>query len=225
MIVHPYTAYDPHDEDARQRMALAKLTWQKQRWLEFPIYDNQLPRLWREEGRQFAYIKDVFDYVCAPAAPDDIICYTNADICVRSDCALMVATRMQHVDACYSFRRDFPKLVTPLADSLIPQGQHYPGSDLKAFRKRWWTAHRGEMADMILGLEAWDPLMRILIEDTHKGCDVELPLTHYHQRHGSYWEARDNRYRLRGQLYCLRLAKQWLMKRGRNPANFGIRGV
>jgi hypothetical protein len=224
-LIHVFTDYTPADEETRQRMAIAQLTWKKQPWRECPVRDDQLPRLWKEEGRQFAYIKDVFDFGAANAHNEDIVCYTNADICVRSDCAVMIAARMQYVDACYSYRRDFPALVAPLHDSLISQGQHYPGSDLKAFRKRWWLEHRAQMADMILGLEAWDPLIRILIEDTHNGRDVELPLTHYHVRHGSFWETPSNRYRLKGQLHCLRLAKAWLLKRHRDPANYGIRGV
>lgn len=221
-VVHIWTDYTPADEPTRQRMAIAQATWKNQPWRECPVRDEQLPRLWKEEGRQFAYIKDVFDFAAKSSKDNDIIIYTNADICVRTDCAAQITLALQQSEACYSFRRDFGPLKEPIPDSKIVTGHNYVGSDLKAFRKRWWTKHRHEMADMILGLEAWDPIMRILIADSNKGRTVEIPNTHYHQRHDSYWETSYNRYRLKGQVHCLRLAYAWLTKHGRKPEHFGV---
>ena len=52
-LFHCYTAYTPQDPEAVRRMELAQRTWKQQPWTEIPVRDEDLPRLWREEGRQF----------------------------------------------------------------------------------------------------------------------------------------------------------------------------
>jgi hypothetical protein len=181
-----------------------------------------LTRLWKEEGRQFAYLRDVFSLACAGLKPDDILIYTNADIHCRPDCSEAVTRTLQQADACYAFRRDFGRLDKPLEPSDYAKGNFYVGSDLCGFRVSWWLKQRQNMPDMILGLEAWDPCYRTLVEQTNPRKTVSIRDVIGHERHNSYWERSENRTRLKGQLYCRDLAARWLKGRSVNPAKHGL---
>lgn len=224
LIHHFWTSYEPKEQDSKLRQKLAKSTWTTQLWEEVPVKDKDLPRLWEEEGRRFPYVRDVFDFACNGLPHDDIMVYTNADICVRSDCAIIVAHAMQEADAFYSMRRDFNHDFTePIPDEFITRGDAYVGSDLYGFRVHWWRKNRFDMPDLIVGLEAWDACLRKLIELTNPGRITSIPNTHYHRRHASPWESAENRYRWRGQLYCLKTASKWMRNHGVNPNTHGIK--
>lgn len=185
--------------------------------------DDNLPRLWEEEGRKFPFVRDVFDFACLGLPDGDIMVYTNADICVRSDCALRIAQAMQDTDALFSMRRDFNEdFSEPIPDDAIARGDAYVGSDLYAFRVHWWRVQRKNFPDLIVALELWDACMRKLIELTNYGKPFSLPDTNYHRRHASYWETAENRYRLQGQIYCLKTGSAWLRSYNINPTSYGV---
>jgi hypothetical protein len=186
------------------------------------VRDQDLPRLWKEEGRAFPLLRDVFDFAGRDKRISDILIYTNADIHVRSDCSAQVALTLQGTDACYCFRRDFPRLNSVLADDAFATGEDYPGHDLTAFRVGWWQQYRSEMPDMVVGLEAWDPCIRVLIDKTNPDKDVTLHDLIAHERHSSYWEKAENRYRLNGQKHNIALAKAFLAANGINPKTRGL---
>jgi len=222
-IYHFSTQYEPKDHEAKERQRVAKITWSTQLWTEIPIRDKDLPRMWREEGREFPYIRDIFDFACKQLNDQDIACYSNSDIMVRSDCALAIAERLQETDAAYCFRRDFPNPVSePIPDDVIERGHDYVGSDLYAFRVAWWKSNRLAMADLIAGLEAWDCIMRYVMDLTNPGKPTVLKNLIAHVRHDSYWERAENRYRLLGQKYCLKTAAAWLRTHGIDPSSHGI---
>lgn len=217
--------YFVHDGDAatRARQALAKATWTTQFWSELPVNASDLPRVWVEEGRTYPHILDLFDLACSFLSPGDIAIYTNSDICVVSHCAFAIANALQETDAAYCFRRDFAEpFHEPIPDDVVARGSDYPGSDLYAFRVYWWRDHRKDFPDMITGHEAWDPVLRHLMDLTNPGRPTRLRDLIYHHRHPSWWESPANRYRLRGQLHNLRLASAWLKARGIDPAIHGI---
>jgi hypothetical protein len=78
------------------------------------------------------------------------------------------------------------------------------------------------MPDMILGLEAWDPCYRTLVDVTNPAKRVCVKDVIYHERHNSYWERPENRKRLKGQKLCLALAAGFLSKHGVDPKRHGI---
>jgi hypothetical protein len=223
VIVHFYSDYTPASEDALNRQIVAQQTWAKQPWRERPVLESELPRVWKEEGKQLPYVKDVFDIATADLPARAIAVYTNADICVRSDCALQIAGAMQDTEALYSFRRDFHfDFNAPMADTMIERGKHYPGTDLYAFRVSWWRANRASYPDMLIGIEFWDPVLRTLIERTNQGRGIVLPGVSYHRKHASFWEQAENRYRLRAQMHNLTLGRDWLVALGINPARYSL---
>ena len=82
------------------------------------------------------------------------------------------------------------------------------------------------MPDMVLALEAADPVLRQLVDETNpETAPNEVLGLVAHERHYSWWEDGNNRYRLRGQIHNLTLAKKFFRHRRINEASFGIRGV
>jgi hypothetical protein len=221
-LYHCYTKYEATDPDTVRRNFIAQATWKQQPWTEIPVRDEDLSRLWKEEGRQFAYLRDVFSKASDPLKPDDVLIYTNADIHCRADCSMQVLECLRSAGACYAFRRDFGRLEKPVESNRYASGNLYCGSDLCGFRVSWWRQHRQNMPDMILGLEAWDPCWRLLVERTNPGKTVCLRDIIAHERHNSYWERGENRMRLKGQVYCRELAARWLKGHGINPAQHGL---
>lgn len=231
MTYHFYSSFPVKDPETFRRQSLAEKTWDLQDWEELPIYDEVLPRMFDERGRKFPYLKDVFDSAFKRTrSGSDILVYTNADICVSTDCSKRIEAHLENRGACYAFRRDFGRLEAPIPDSSIQQGENYPGTDLFAFRASWWADNGRYFPDMILGREAFDPVMRVLMENTNHLKPLSLPNLIYHERHGAptgsvYWEDPRHRYTLPGQLHNLRLAYDWLPRNGYKPENFGIRRV
>lgn len=226
MMIHAYSAYTPKDSEGARRHRVAQESWAGMGWQELPISDMDLPRRFYERGTHLPYIRDLFDYAVTNRDDSDIVVFTNSDIGVASDARFSIAEAHQFNDATYAFRRDFNhKVEKPIPDVDIGRGVHYPGSDLFAFRAGWWRYWRNDYPDLILAREAWDACMRVLVEQTNKNKPISIPNIIWHERHPNGWEAGTLRYSLPGQLYNLRLASAWLVLRGYNPAEFGIRKV
>lgn len=225
MIRHLYSAYDPADPETIRRGALARQTWPRQPWRDFPVRCEHLPRRWLERGRAFPHLRDLFDAGVRDAADETIVCYTNFDIHVRGDCCAQVAAALAVADACYAYRRDFHhRLEAPLNDADFAAGHWYPGSDLAAFRAGWWRSVRDRFPDFIIGFEGADPCLRLLIERTNPGAEVCVRDVIAHERHSDagHWEHPDNRYTSPGQRHNIRLARVFLIRHGVKPAAHGL---
>lgn len=222
-IHHLFSAFVPSDPETARRHRIAQSTWPRQPWKDCGVRDDQLPRLWHEKGRSYPYVKDLFDFACHDKPNCDIMVFTNTDIMVRGDCCARVAEALQTSDACYSYRRDWHhRIDSPPPDKDFEKGLDYAGSDLAGFRVGWWRDNREEMPDMIIGFEAWDTVLRTLIDETNPNGSPMRDII-CHERHGSYWENPAHRYKLKSQQHNLGLAKAFLMERGLNPQNYCIR--
>ena len=221
MIYHVYSSYRPRNPETRRRMALAARTWAKQPWVDTPIADDQV-RCFSERSGTVPFIRDLFNTGCQGKHDEDIIVFTNADICVSSDCCFKITMSLQSVDAVYCFRRDFQRLTEVLPDHAIRHGNHYCGSDLYAFRVGWWHQYQDQFPDMLLGREAWDAVLRLLIEATHPQKQVGLQDLIYHERHGSVWENPMNRRTIAGQIHNINLAKKFCFEIGFDYRRIGL---
>lgn len=223
MIYHAYSAFEPRDVATKKRHEVARATWAVQPWIEIPIRDEELPRLWEEEGRAYPFVADIFNRACAGLSENAIMVFTNSDLCVCSNCALQIAAAMQDTDALFSMRRDFNHpFHEPIPDDVIARGDNYAGSDLYAFRVAWWEKNKAHFPDMITACELWDAVLRQLIIETNPDRIVSVPDLSYHHRHGSTWENPKNRYRLKGQIHNLRLGSMWLRMHDIDPAQHGV---
>lgn len=224
MIVHIFSDFLPSDPEDRRRHLLARETWPRQPWIEKPVPDSKLPRLFVDGNRRYPYVRDIFDFGCEGCADEVIVCFTNSDIFVRGDACQVIAATMQSVEALYSRRRDFHhKLTSVPPDADYVKGHDYPGKDLFAFRVRWWREVREHWPEMILGFEAWDAVMQEIIELTNDKSRCGLRDIIAHCRHSSRWERSENRYTLPGQKLCLRNAYVWMVQHGIAPSKHGIR--
>ncbi len=140
------------------------------------------------------------------------------------DACLRIVAEMQRNDAGYGFRKDaYYRIIKPPTQQEIEQGTDYAGADLFFFRCRWWKKWRKECPDLLLAREAWDCIMRHLIEETNPNKPLALVNVCLHERHANGWENPSIRYALAGQIHNLTMAKAFLKQRGINAANFGIR--
>jgi hypothetical protein len=222
MIYHVYSHYTPKNPDTARRMHVAKLTWASQPWHELPVPDNN-GRLFVDRGGKVPYIKDILDKGAHNRHAQDILVFTNSDICVRSNCAMLIAAAMQALSAAYCFRRDFGRLNGPVPDKLIHKGNPYVGSDLYAMRVGWWKRYRSDFPDMLLGRECWDAVLRLLIDQqTDPSQSATLHNLIYHEWHASTWENPRNRGSLPSQLHNQGIARAWMRAWGYDPRSIGI---
>jgi hypothetical protein len=203
-------------------MALAARTWSIQPWIEIPV-PERAGRVFTDEAGTVPYIKDILDIATSAKQPEDIIVFTNADTCVRTDAVYLIVGAMQATAAIYSFRRDFGPLNTPLPDNMIQNGTDYVGCDLFAFRVAWWLTYADSFPDLLLGRETWDCVMRLIMNWTNSDASAALPNMIYHERHATIWENHKNRHRLPSQIHNLNLAKRWMAFYKVDHCAFGIR--
>lgn len=223
MIYHVYSKLEPKDPETKRRHHVAYQTWQQQPWDELPIWDEDLPRLFTEHDRRIPFVRDLFNRGSANAQPEDIVIYTNVDIMVRGDCCARVAETLQNVDACYAYRRDFQhRIEKPLPDGDYAKGLNYAGSDLFAFRAGWWEHVKEAMPDMLIATEAWDPVLRTLIDETNPQGGTCVPDIICHERHYSRWEDPKFRYKSPAQVHNLGQARMFFALRAIDWRKFGI---
>lgn len=221
MIYHVYSSYVPQNKDTLRRMTLAKKTWDIQPWVDLPIVDRQV-KCYTDYKGKVPYVKDILRAASEGKKVEDIFVFTNSDICVSSDCCFKITMALQSIDAAYCFRRDFNRIEKIIPDEVIPRGQHYVGSDLYAFRLGWWLKYGPEFPNLLLGREAWDSVLRILIEQTHPGQQVTLHNLIYHERHASVWENPHNRRTIPSQMHNVSLARDFCYQVGFDPRKIGL---
>ena len=221
MIYHAHSHYRPKDPESLRRMNLAGVTWNKQPWVDFPVEESG-GRLYTDSIGSVPFVKDILDSACKGRSDNDIVVFTNSDTCVSGNCSFLIAAQLQVCDAAYCFRRDFQRLTSELSDDDIEHGSLYCGTDLKAFRVRWWRLNRDNFPDLLLGRESWDAIMRLLMGITHPGVSSELRNLIYHERHPTSWENPANRYTVKSQLHNIALAKTWLKLHNIKPSAIGL---
>jgi hypothetical protein len=231
LVIQEYT---PEHEEEKLRVANAKSTWeealknQKHTQMYRPSVKD-MPRNSNSIGdpRGLMFINDILDYAADKASGyHDIICYTNTDICLTQDALEVVFAKLKTLEACFSARVDctLPEAQQRFLSPHLAQYPAYVGTDLVAFRKRWWTKWREIMPPLILGYEAWDWVMRMIIRQVEgDGAEIRPPVC-YHARHTPFWADGRNIQTHPGQLYCRRIARQWALDNGLqdglNPEGF-----
>ena len=210
-IHHVYQDFANND-DAKRRNAMAASTWNDEyklgRWSEHPVRSFTRDSSSLIPGKKMPFIKDLINAAIPDMLPDEYLMLTNSDTCIRR--GLTHEIRRGKSESYFSHRYDLESITRPLTVNEIERGKWYAGSDLFVFTKRWWLANRDEMPDMLIGCEAWDKILRILIQ-SHGGS--ELHSCAYHEKHSISWpiskESQYNRI----------LAKEFLTKRNLPFAN------
>jgi hypothetical protein len=201
-IIHVSSIYKPKDDNSIRRNEFAQKTWKS-------LYEsgNVIPAMMYDDNDELPKIKDIFEWgykFCKN--DDDIILYTNSDICITEDAYNKILESCKRYQCTFSFRKDFDKLEeikTPseVSKSLFSNGSRTPkGADVFAVTKRWWLEWRDYLPDnQIIGRPTWDWIFRITMgfslegditfvkkfEDQGRVC--ETPNISYHEKHESFW--------------------------------------
>lgn len=212
MIYHTAHNYTSKDDDENRRNAFAKYTWMcLDNWNLSPY-----TMLGDPNSSDFGdtapvpYIKRIINKTADIIQDDDIIFYSNSDICLVPETPIHLLDKMADTDFCYCSRVDFEVIDRP--KSVIDLwGKHkFCGIDSFAFRKRWWRCIEPGFPDFVIGREVWDHVMSILMKMQNPDCELKTPLT-YHKIHSSYWSR--NITVNPGQKHNRRLGRQWLKSR------------
>ena len=235
-IIHISSLYKSNDTENNRRSNLAQVTWKKlyetEKIIPFIKYDNV-------NNKNIPKIKDLFNEGYNMCINDnDIIMYTNSDICLTEDLYKKVVESCNKYECTFSFRKDFLfELDRPMSKTMIENtkysgGNIYPeGADLFAVTKSWWEKWKDYLPnDQVIGRPTWDWIFRITMGKSIEGDIVfsqtfeeqgticETPNISYHESHNSYWERPENLLD-KDSIKNSRIAYYW-MKEKSNNINF-----
>jgi len=225
-----YSDVPPWDDDCKRRFENARYSWdlhfQTGAMMDFPVKDSDLHRTSESIGdpRPVPYVRDLFDYGCKFAMPEDIVVYINKDAGLTTVAPERIIEAVQRNNgvAC-AFRRNITP--TPWVHlKTLTGGSCDGGFDLMAFQPGWWRMHRNKLPDMLIGREAWDTCFRTLAEEHVSGeaasslridywnMPMHLDHTIWHEYHPPYWIKA--KYSNPGQQLNRKLAQQFFSERG-----------
>lgn len=166
-IIHVWNDYPYRAEDAKYRHGIANQSWEseykKGRWIPCPVYDAQLSRNAQNigESKPFPFINDLIELAASQAQPDDVICLTNDDTIFLDGLTERI---LQGEPPFWSSRWEHSKVSGSLNSETIKKNSwKHVGADVFVFTKRWWMEKRAEFPDMLVACEAWDLVLRTLI--------------------------------------------------------------
>jgi hypothetical protein len=207
-IIHVSSIYRPKDNDSIRRNEFAQKTWKN-------LYEsgNVIPAMLYDDNDELPKIKDIFEWgykFCKN--DDDIILYTNSDICLTEDAYDKILESCKKYQCTFSFRKDFQFELERVMDkdevsnTKWSGGNEWPtGADLFAVTKKWWLDWKDYLPDnQLIGRPTWDWIFRITMGKSIEGDVVfrqrfeeqgticETPNISYHETHNSYWERPEN---------------------------------
>ncbi len=195
--------------EALRRHRMAQATWEGTGWITLPVRENE--RAINDGMRAVPFIKDLVEAAVHCAGPRDAIVLTNADTCVSGPAAARLSEAMRTHGCAYSFRRDVPRIDRALSQDEISRAPQYAGADLFAFTVEWWQRHGKLLPDLVLGAEAWDWCLRMLM---HQAGAAQFNDLIYHERHANMWERPEHRHSLLSQMHNRGLAMPFLAAHG-----------
>lgn len=226
IFVHAYTGGKPGP-----RQALAQSTWPQEHatlekeYLIVPLKvdESKLPRTSEKIGdtRKMPFLHDMMNAASSFCYGDhDIIHVTNDDLCVTEGGLRPMVERTKKRGSTYAHRREFiPQdlqklgltgLTRPLTPEEIITGREHSGCDSVTFTNKWWkdigSVH---LPDFVIGCEAWDTIIIMLMRMSGSGWGWKN--TTYHEYHSSFWKTGDNHFSNPGQIHNRRLAKEYLV--------------
>ena len=235
-IIHTTSIHESNNLDSNRRNEFAQKTWLK-------LYESSkiIPAniYCKSNSEEIPRIKDIFDHAYSLCeSEDDIIMYTNSDICLTSDIYEKITESCKKWNCTFSFRKDFNfELEREMTKEEIrltrwSGGNETPtGADLFAVTKSWWEKWRDYIPnEQVIGRPTWDWVFRITMGKSIEGDIVfsqtfeeqgticETPDISYHETHNSYWERPENLLD-KDSIKNTRIAYYW-MKEKSNNINF-----
>ena len=221
-LLHFYSDHRYTSDNDRRRCEIAQSTWLFD--VDLAIKDSDLPRLFDDgNGRRIPFIRDLFDFACQGQPDDQIMVFSNTDICFRSNTEEWVSKAMAKVDACYCIRSDFEHLECPLPDWAISLRSTDYGTDAYCFKPRWWKKYREIYPDMLIGRQWWDSIMNIVVDRSQPETAMNvIRWLIYHESHNSFWIENGNNVKLPSQIHNRELARGWFKRNNVDPAPYHL---
>lgn len=166
-IIHAWNDYPYRSDEAMYRHSVACASWdaeyKKGRWIPAMVCDAQLTRNGTSvgESKPLPFVNDIINIACEQAQPDDLIVLTNDDTIFLSG----ITERLLSAEPPFwSSRWEHSKVKRPLDSEAIKRNSwKHVGADIFVFTKRWWMEFGNEFPDMLVAREAWDLVLRTLI--------------------------------------------------------------
>jgi hypothetical protein len=195
-LILVYSPYLPRDPVIAEKQRIAQESW---RWhatngdvILLPLVTEKMPRL-----------RELLDYGCQFALPEDIVLYANLDAGLTSDAAERIVAGVKRGNGVTCL---FNRSLNPVPGKLYKNITNYraPGGiEIVAMQPSWWRLHREKMPDMYIGRQAWDSCFAQLAEEWADGPreylnDPDARLRSkahtddvcWHQDHFSEWQER-----------------------------------
>lgn len=213
-LIHVWNDYNYRQHDAQHRHEIAKASWEQEykkgRWIPFPVFDAQLSRNANSvgEAKPLPFVNDLINLACDQAQPDDLIVLTNDDTIFVDG----LTERLLNANPPFwSSRWEHAKVKGPLnADSIRRNSWKHVGADIFVFTKRWWMEHGSEFPDMLVAREAWDLVLRTLI-DRRGGHEEDALCAHI--IHDPEWHSPEQRECV-GNLFNRNAAREFFKSQG-----------
>lgn len=231
-FLHVCSDFTPTDPDFARRIAAAKFSWDFHYNLgdviPFLVADEMLLRSSKSElgdTRTVPFVRDLLDYGCQFAQPEDIVLLSNRDVGVTVNAIERIRGLFNDpaVLASFAWRRSFKAQVGQYY-STVHSGPWDGGVDLVMVKPGWWDEYREWMPDMLIACEAWDWIFRLLVAESHPGRDVAMDNLLFHEPHNQFWCSPANRRKNVGQRHNMTLAKNFFAARGQKDNARGVGG-
>lgn len=178
------------------RVFRARATWEELR--RDPDYTIRLHELQpgqrssRDLGdiRRLPYIRDIIDYGCAGAKDDEIVVFTNSDVCLVPEAMGEIRRKLVDAPCCFSRRIDVDDCAPKRRLKELRRAISHVGADLFAMTKRFWLENRKTMPDLFLSAEGWDFCCRHWMLAHNIDAEMRTPII-WHQSHSSVWAQAD----------------------------------
>lgn len=213
--IHHITTRGLTDSDnSLRRRKVAQASWTTEaewagNWVIEEVLETNARRVFRPDGN-LVFVKDLIDQAAEQCSnPTDIISLSNCDVgCVHGITGQVMDT-VREFGSAFTHRYDWTgsDLAHPvLSEAKVAGLNWYPGSDWFFMSKAWWTKHRDEMPDMLVGREFWDAVLRQLMK---KYNTREITAAVWHEKHESMWDRPGLRQNLAGNRHNGELATAW----------------
>jgi len=206
----------------RERILNARQTWDALQRIDGgwqPVWYSTIGRRTsRDLGdvRSVPYVNDLFDKGVDVAGESGIVCWSNLDVCLVPEAAAIVRKKLDAASCCFSGRIDVDDARPRRSRRDLSSQPISPGTDLFAFRSSWWLKHRDNFPEMFISCEAFDFMLRKLMEQDNLAADIIPPIL-YHERHSAFWADAENRLHNPAQRHNRSAALHWCQQRGLKP--------
>lgn len=181
------------------------------------------------DSRETFYFKDILDFGCSYAMPEDVVCYINRDIGLTTmapERILDSAKRNNGVTI--AFRRNL-NVEEGRLYKTVRNAKPDGGFDVMCVTPLWWASNKNKMPDMFIGREAFDTVFRNIIRESMSKKPSALDDVHdkssrfwelpyfvddvcYHHPHEPYWLSEKTK--SLSQLHNRKLAREFFRERG-----------